>query len=150
MAEFPGLTLEQLAEECSGSSETWDESVSEDEDVELAIRSNMDLADEPSPPPDVIDDEESQYDRDRYNWIIQQGKEIARLGQSGRQFVWVMGQMIGIWQELVTEAKDSPPPETEQTAERKSGHESADIWIRSAKRGDRKQNPFSVKGRDMS
>jgi hypothetical protein len=49
MGEFPGLKLEQLAEESSGSSETWNESVSEDE--ELAIKSNMDLGDEPPPPP---------------------------------------------------------------------------------------------------
>jgi hypothetical protein len=63
MGEFPGLKLEQLAEESSGSSETWDESVSEDEDVELAIRSIMDLGNES--PPDVSDDEEPQCDRDR-------------------------------------------------------------------------------------
>jgi hypothetical protein len=47
MGEFPGLTLEQLAEESSGLSETWDESVSKDEDVELVIRSIVDLGDEP-------------------------------------------------------------------------------------------------------
>jgi hypothetical protein len=59
-----------------------------------------------------------------------------------------MEQMNGILHELVTEAKDSPPPETEQKAERKAGHESADIQIRSAKRGDRKPNTFSLKGWD--
>jgi hypothetical protein len=61
-----------------------------------------------------------------------------------------MEQMNGILHELVAEAKDSPPPETEQKAERKAGHEGAHIQIRSAKRGDRKQNAFSVKGWDTS
>jgi hypothetical protein len=148
--EFPRRTLEQLADESSGWSEAWDESVSEDQDVELAIRSIMDVGDEPPPPRDVSDDEEPRYDRDWSQWIIQQGKEIACLGQSGRKFVWVMEQMNGILQELVTEAKDWPAPETEQKAERKAGHESADIQTRPTKRGDRKQNAFSVKGRDTS
>jgi hypothetical protein len=49
MGEFPGLTLEQLAKASSGSSETWDENLSEDEDVELPIQSIMDLGDEPLP-----------------------------------------------------------------------------------------------------
>jgi hypothetical protein len=100
-----------------------------------------------SHPPYIKDDEESQCDRNRYKWIIQQGKEIARLGQAGRKFVWMMGQMNGILHELVTGAKDLPLPETEQNAERKTGHKTVDIRIRSAKRGDRTQNAFSVKGR---
>jgi hypothetical protein len=57
--------------------------------------------------------------------------------------------MNGILHELVTKAKDSPSPETEQKTERKVGHESAEIQIRSAKRGDLEQNAFSVKGRDV-